>query len=121
MIPTPMGGGRHALAPGETAVFRFDDWRPLSDWRDAWHRRAEAPVQSKLFMEIIVADQFDDGIVDNLAIEVQAYPVEPVGVDLGRWVVRPLVSLDGTTSAAGSVAYPAKRRYWRSKTTNDPA
>lgn len=119
--PVSLGGGRYALAPGEEAIFRFDDWRPLRDWRKAWQHQQDAPPESKLLLEIIVADQFDDGIVDNISVEVQGYPVEPFGDDLGRWKIRYMVPVEGTSSAVGSTVHPAKRRYWKSKRANEPA
>jgi hypothetical protein len=67
-LPPHLGGGRYALAPGETALFRFDDWRPLGEWRKAWQRKEEAPPESKLFLNISASDQFDDGIVDELGV-----------------------------------------------------
>jgi hypothetical protein len=105
------------LSPGGEAFFDFVDFRPVTDWADAWDRRHEAPESSKLHLEVVVHDTFDDGIVDNIHVEVQGYPLRPVPDQGSTWTLWSPGTDD--MSPPGAAVYPTVRRYWSSKLSNE--
>lgn len=117
-IPVEVFQGRHVLRPGQEALLLFEDSRPLSEWAKAYERRSEAPSESKLTLEIVVTDHFDDGIVDNIIIETQTFPIEPVEHDPGRWRLSRAMPHEPSDFTDASVR-PVRRRYFVSKRENN--
>jgi hypothetical protein len=109
-----LGNQTMALPPGDQIGFEFFAVRPIIDWVTAYEERTSAPAESKCHFEVIARDTFDEGIADNILVEVQAYPVEPVPGNAAGWM------LSGQhPEPCGAVAYGSKRRYFASKTLNE--
>ena len=115
-----MGGDRFALLPGDSADFSFEDGRTVAEWAEGWKRRQEAPNEPRLFLEVIVMDQFDDGIVDKTEVLMGGYPIVPIEGNDAGWIVRglPHVALDQVAAKVWSAVMPTRRRYFRSRADN---
>lgn len=92
------------LRPGEGVRFAWSDGHSLEDWVDAYQNPYPPNPRGACFMEVIVRDYIEDGVIDNLYLEMAGRPLKPVEGDAGRWVYN-------TEDEVASVSYPARRRY----------
>jgi hypothetical protein len=107
---------RWALEPGQNALFRFGGFRPMSDWISAFEHRPQSSPTSGIYGDVISIDPYDNGTTDNVTIEIQAFPVEPVPEQSGAW--RLAGTTPGTTPEIASAVAPVHRRYWESRSAN---
>jgi hypothetical protein len=82
-------GKRARIDPGETLPFIFQSGRSLQEWLDAFDHQTEAPPTSFLRCEVIVDDHRDNGVVDNIFVVMQGYPIWRKRDDLGSCFVAP--------------------------------
>lgn len=106
--PPDLGDNKWALEPQRAMA--FDVWldRPVRDWITAYQNAPDNPEESRVLVEVIVTDQYEEGVIDNLLIEGQMYPLDPVADSLGEWRIN-----NGSRRAAA--VRPVKRRYYESK------
>lgn len=117
-VPIEVSQGRCALLPSQEGLVVFEGSRTIQEWAHAYEHRQTSPPLSKIQLEIIATDQFDDGVVDNIMLVVQGYPIEPVPSDPGRRRVRKPPAMQ-PPDFVGSSVLPVQRRRFRSKRLND--
>jgi hypothetical protein len=111
-IPPRSTQGRYVLRPSEEGYLVIESCATVAVLASGVDSR-----RTGMSFEVIVTDQFDDGIVDNILIEILAFPLELVSGSL--WQVRePQVPLEETNDMLGVNVQPIRRRYFVSKRDN---
>ncbi len=83
----PEGYEKH-LAPGESVDFRVEEPRTVGEWVENARARLQGkPAPMAIHAEIIVPDDFDNGVIDNFRIELGGCPLNPVHGETESWQI----------------------------------
>jgi len=115
MISGPFTGTEEEvlLKPGASATFAWSDGHTLADWADAYNNPSPPNPKGASFMEIIVSDAFEDGVIDNIFLEMSGRAIVPVEGKPGKWKINDKDDFK-------AIVYPIKRRYRSENTTIEP-
>lgn len=106
MGPVTPSQDDHILRPGEQVRFLWSEAHSLDDWTDAFTNPSPANPRGACFMEAIVTDYFEEGVVDHIFLEMSGRPLIPVGGDSSHWKVPDKAEFAAT-------CYPIKRAHIR--------
>lgn len=106
MGPLPAKQSQHILRPGEQVRFHWTDSHTIEEWADSFTNPSPPNPRGACFMEIIVHDYFEEGVIDHIFLEMSGRPLVPVDGDNSHWKVP-----DRPEFAA--VSYPIKRAHLR--------
>lgn len=104
--PVAQSQDDHILRPGERVRFLWSEAHLLDDWADAYSNPSPANPRGACFMEVIVHDYFEEGIIDHIFLEMSGRPLVPIDGDSSHWKVP-----DKAEFVA--VSYPIKRAHIR--------
>lgn len=94
------------LRPGESVRFVWSDGHSLEDWVDAYNNSYPPNPRGACFLEVVVSDYLEDGIIDNLYLEMSGRPLRPIDGDTGGWQY-------SGEDQVNTVSYPGRRTYRR--------
>lgn len=94
----------YLLLPGKSIHFSWSVSHTLKDWADAYHNPVPPNPHGACFMEVIVTDDFAEGVVDHIYLEMSGRPIQPIEGDGGRW------RFSGPPSMVAT-SYPIVRTY----------
>jgi hypothetical protein len=94
----------YILPPGEKVKFTWIDGHTIQDWTDAYTNSDPPNPHGACFMEIIVSDFLEDGIIDHIFLEMAGRILAPVDGEDGRWKFN-------DESGLTAIAYPIHRTY----------
>lgn len=115
--PIRPGGYSQMLSPNEELPLIVQEVHPASDWVDnAKARQRGEPGKVAIHVEIIADDGFDNGVADNLFLELGGYPLEPVEGETDSWKIPACLPYNVPLHF---IAPPQLRRYYRSKRANE--
>lgn len=99
----------YLLRPGEKALFEWGYGHTLGEWAEAYENRSRPSINQASFLEILVQDSFEHGIVDYIFIEAGGYPLVSVPGTVGgsQWQTTPNPS-EGLVAV---IVYPTQRKY----------
>jgi len=106
MGPLPAKQSEHILRPGEQVRFHWADSHTIEEWADSFANPSPPNPHGACFMEIIVHDYFEEGVIDHIFLEMSGRPLVPVDGDSSHWKVA-----DKPEFAA--ISYPVKRAHLR--------
>lgn len=75
--PRPLGDGRYPLPAGERAQFRLQVGMTASEWFSAFERRELDANAGKMTLTITVSGQLAEGPLDQISMEIRAFPILP--------------------------------------------
>ncbi|HSX28402.1 MAG TPA: hypothetical protein VLF60_03040 [Candidatus Saccharimonadales bacterium] len=94
----------HILRPGQQVRFLWSEAHSLEDWADAYSNPSPANPRGACFMDVIVHDYFEEGVIDHIFLEMSGRPLVPVVGDSSHWKIP-----DKAEFAA--ISYPIKRAH----------
>ena len=114
--PIRPGGYSQMLAPNDELPLIVQELHPASDWvENAKARQRGEPGKVAILAEIIADDGFDNGVIDNLYLELGGFPLEPVAGETDSWQIPACLPYNVPLHFTA----PAQlRRYYRSKRAN---
>jgi hypothetical protein len=109
-------GYERTLAPNAELRLMVEELRPVSYWvENGLARDKGVPGPHSINCEIIAQDDFDNGVADNLFLELGGFPLERVRGETDSWQI-PACLPDNLP--IHFIAKPQMRRYFRSKRAN---
>ena len=116
----PIGNKFQVSAQGE--LWGYYVWqRTLGEWVESAEQREQGISGPEYRFELIYVDQADTGAIDNYVVVMGGVPIERVPGELGGWRIAELSGEPhSAVDAMDSVVQPRQRRYWLSRTRNEP-